>query len=49
MPTELEDCMMVDLKPVPSAIEGGAQKQQIVDVECKKVFFDAPKIEIKFR
>ncbi len=45
----LEDKMMVDLKSVPSTIEGGAQKQQLVDVECKNIFFEAPKIEIKFK
>lgn len=49
MPPELNDCMMVDLKPIPTTIEGGAQKQQLVDVECKNVFFDAPKVEIKFK
>ena len=44
-----DDKMMVDLKAVPSTIEGGAQKQQLIDVECKNVFFEAPKIEIKFK
>lgn len=49
MTDELKECMMVDLKPIPTTIEGGAQKQQLVDVECKNIFFDAPKIEIKFK
>lgn len=49
MAAGLEDAVMVDLKSVPATIEGGAQIQQLVDVECKNVFFEAPKIEIKFR
>ena len=46
---ELEEKLMVDLKSVPTTIEGGAQKQQLVDVECKTVFFEAPKIDIRFK
>lgn len=46
---ELEECLMVDVKPTPSTIEGGAQKQQLIDLECKKVFLEAPKLEINFR
>ena len=49
MASDLEGAVMVDLKTVPTAIEGGAQIQQLVDVECKNVFFEAPKVEIKFR
>ena len=49
MSDELKDCMMVDIKPVPTVIEGGAQKQQLIDVECKNIFFDAPKLEITFK
>lgn len=49
MTPELGECVMVDLKPIPTTIEGGAQKQQLVDVECKNIFFDAPKIEISFK
>ena len=45
----LTECLMVDVKPTPPTIEGGAQKQQLIDVECKKVFLEAPKLEIKFR
>lgn len=46
---ELQECMMVDINSIPSTIEGGAQKQQLVDVECKNVFFEAPKLEISFK
>lgn len=49
VPPGMENSVMVDLKPVASTIEGGAQKQQLVDVECKDIFFVAPKLEIKFR
>ena len=49
MPPGLNENLMIDLKSIPSTIEGGAQKQQLVDVECKNIFFEAPKIEIKFR
>ena len=47
--TALEESLMVKVKPLPPTIEGGAQKHQIVDVECKDVFFEAPKVEIKFK
>ena len=49
MAPELGDKIAVNLKPVPSTIEGGAQKQQLVDVECKNIFFEAPMLEIKFK
>jgi hypothetical protein len=47
--SELEDSVSVSAKPIPSMIEGGAQKQQLIDVECKNIFFDAPKLEVQFR
>ena len=46
---ELEEALMIDLKSLPTTIEGGAQKQQLIDVECKSMFFDAPKLEIRFK
>jgi len=40
---------MVHLKPVPPLLEAGAQKQQVVDVECKTVFSQAPRLNISFK
>ena len=39
----------VQLKPIGSSIDGGAQVQQIINVECRTVFFDAPLLDIKFQ
>ena len=47
--SELEQCVSVVVKPTESTIEGGAQKQQLIDVECKNIFFEATKLEIQFR
>lgn len=46
---DLEDCVTVDVKPTAPTLEGGAQKQQLIDVECKNIFFEAPKLEIQFK
>lgn len=46
---DLEDSLFVDVKPTPPTIEGGAQKQQLIDVECKNIFAEAPTLEIKFK
>lgn len=46
---DLEDHLFVAVKPIPATIEGGAQKQQLIDVECKDVFTEAPILEIKFK
>ena len=49
MDEELKECLSVDVKSTPPTIEVGAQKQQLIDVECKTIFFEAPKLEIKFK
>lgn len=46
---ELQECVFVDVKPTPPTIEGGAQKQQLIDVECRNVFAEPPRLEIKFK
>ena len=46
---EDEAAVTVHLKPVSLVLEAGAQKQQVVDVECKSVFTQAPRISISFK
>ncbi len=46
---QLENRVKIDLQSTLSTIEGGAQKQQLIDIECKNVFLDAPKIAITFK
>ena len=47
----LDPCpeLNVQLKPIGSSIDGGAQVQQIINVECRAVFFTAPLLDIKFQ
>ena len=45
----LEDCLTVQAKPIDSTIENGAQVQQVINVECKAPFFDAPLLNVQFR
>lgn len=46
---DLKDHLFVDVKPTSPTIEVGAQKQQLIDVECKDIFSEVPKLEIKFK
>ncbi|XP_064635751.1 AP-2 complex subunit alpha-2-like [Lineus longissimus] len=39
----------VQLKPVPTLVEGGAQCQQLINIECIKEFKDAPILNVHFR
>uniref|UniRef100_A0AAY5EAP5 Clathrin adaptor alpha/beta/gamma-adaptin appendage Ig-like subdomain domain-containing protein n=1 Tax=Electrophorus electricus TaxID=8005 RepID=A0AAY5EAP5_ELEEL len=39
----------VQLKPVDPLVEGGAQVQQVINIECLSDFSDAPLLNIKFR
>lgn len=36
-------------KPVDPTVEGGAQMQQIVNIECISDFMEAPALNIQFR
>jgi AP-2 complex subunit alpha len=45
----LEECLNIQTKPIDSTIENGAQVQQIVNVECKSPFFEAPLLHVQFR
>ncbi|XP_017552926.1 AP-2 complex subunit alpha-2 isoform X1 [Pygocentrus nattereri] len=48
-PGELQSQLNVQLKPVDPLVEGGAQVQQVINIECLTVFSDAPLLNIKFR
>ena len=39
----------VQTKPVEPLVEGGAQIQQVLNIECLTDFSDAPLLNIKFR
>ncbi|KAJ7989975.1 hypothetical protein DPEC_G00310060 [Dallia pectoralis] len=39
----------VQTKPVEPLVEGGAQVQQVINIECLTDFIDAPLLNIKFR
>ena len=45
----LEECLNIQAKPIDSTIENGAQVQQVVNVECKTPFFEAPLLNVQFR
>ena len=49
MTEKQEGEMVISMKDVPSSIDVGEQIQQIVDVECKNIFMEAPRVEIKFK
>lgn len=48
-PGELQSQLNVQSKPVEPLIEGGAQVQQVINIECLTDFSDAPLLHIKFR
>ncbi|XP_051570524.1 AP-2 complex subunit alpha-2-like isoform X3 [Myxocyprinus asiaticus] len=48
-PGELQSQLNVQTKPVEPLIEGGAQVQQVINIECLSDFTDAPLLNIKFR
>lgn len=48
-PGELQSQLNVQAKPVEPLIEGGAQVQQVINIECLGDFCDAPLLNIKFR
>ncbi|XP_060758324.1 AP-2 complex subunit alpha-2 isoform X2 [Neoarius graeffei] len=48
-PGELQSQLNVQLKPVDPLVEGGAQVQQVINIECLSDFCDAPLLNIKFR
>ena len=46
------DCgpdLNVQIKPISSSVDGGAQVQQIINVECRGVFFEPLLLDIKFQ
>ena len=45
----LEESLNVQSKPIDSTIENGAQVQQVINVECKAPFYDAPLLNVQFR
>ncbi|XP_030649223.1 AP-2 complex subunit alpha-2 isoform X3 [Chanos chanos] len=48
-PGELQSQLNVQTKPVEPLVEGGAQVQQVINIECLSDFSDAPLLNIKFR
>uniref|UniRef100_A0A6I8RH99 AP-2 complex subunit alpha n=1 Tax=Xenopus tropicalis TaxID=8364 RepID=A0A6I8RH99_XENTR len=51
-PGELQShilCVNIQTKPVDPVVEGGAQVQQVLNIECLSDFDEAPLINIKFR
>ncbi|KAL2101134.1 hypothetical protein ACEWY4_002895 [Coilia grayii] len=46
---ELQSQLNVQVKTVEPLVEGGAQVQQVVNIECLTDFIDAPLLNIKFR
>uniref|UniRef100_A0A096MHV5 AP-2 complex subunit alpha n=1 Tax=Poecilia formosa TaxID=48698 RepID=A0A096MHV5_POEFO len=48
-PGELQSHLNVQSKPVEPLVEGGAQIQQVLNIECLTDFSDAPLLNIKFR
>ena len=49
LPSQLEECLNIQTKPIDSTIENGAQVQQVINVECKTPFFEAPLLNVHFR
>ena len=46
------DCgahLSVQMKPIGPSIDAGAQVQQVLNIECKTVFFEPPLLNIMFR
>jgi len=48
LPDQLDDCLNIQAKPIDSTIENGAQVQQVVNVECKTPFYEAPLLNVQF-
>ncbi|XP_030581371.1 AP-2 complex subunit alpha-2 isoform X1 [Archocentrus centrarchus] len=48
-PGEMQSQLNVQSKPVEPLVEGGAQIQQVLNIECLTDFSDAPLLNIKFR
>lgn len=48
-PGELQSQLNVQTKPVEPLVEGGAQIQQVLNIECITDFAEAPLLNIKFR
>uniref|UniRef100_A0A8C6PV10 AP-2 complex subunit alpha n=1 Tax=Nothobranchius furzeri TaxID=105023 RepID=A0A8C6PV10_NOTFU len=48
-PGELQPQLNVQSKPVEPLVEGGAQIQQVLNIECITDFSEAPLLNIKFR
>ncbi|XP_070403078.1 AP-2 complex subunit alpha-2 isoform X3 [Nothobranchius furzeri] len=48
-PGELQSQLNVQSKPVEPLVEGGAQIQQVLNIECITDFSEAPLLNIKFR
>uniref|UniRef100_A0A670ID81 Adaptor related protein complex 2 subunit alpha 2 n=1 Tax=Podarcis muralis TaxID=64176 RepID=A0A670ID81_PODMU len=46
---ELQASLNLQTKPVDPTVEGGAQVQQIVNIECISDFMEAPALNIQFR
>ncbi|XP_072348487.1 AP-2 complex subunit alpha-2 isoform X2 [Scyliorhinus torazame] len=48
-PGELQNELNVQAKPVEPVVEGGAQVQQVINIECLSDFTEAPLLNIQFR
>ncbi|XP_030053830.1 AP-2 complex subunit alpha-1 isoform X1 [Microcaecilia unicolor] len=48
-PGDLQSQLNLQTKPVHPIVEGGAQVQQVLNIECLEDFEEAPLINIKFR
>ncbi|XP_029102615.1 AP-2 complex subunit alpha-2-like isoform X6 [Scleropages formosus] len=48
-PGELQSQLNVQTKPAEPVVEGGAQVQQVLNIECLSDFSEAPLLNIKFR
>ncbi|XP_018619932.1 AP-2 complex subunit alpha-2 isoform X1 [Scleropages formosus] len=48
-PGDLQSQLNVQTKPVDPLVEGGAQLQQVLNIECLSDFSDAPLLNIRFR
>ncbi|XP_026524156.1 AP-2 complex subunit alpha-2 [Notechis scutatus] len=46
---DLQSSLNLQTKPVDPTVEGGAQVQQIVNIECISDFMEAPALNIQFR
>ena len=44
----VEAQLQVQVKPVDPVVEGGEQKQQLVNVECTTEFTEAPVLAVEF-